>query len=191
MLNINASNLRTYAQELEKLLSQYEENSMIIAKEMQDAETIWHDDNSEAFFQNITKQKSELKDFIKSLQKVNTTYEDIISKINKIKSNMNTIFVDESKRSSIKSSYNTAINNLYSIRNRLSSFPTYFCTYYERSMIRSEVSRLGNAAKSLETARNNIETLFSKFSALEGEITRVMSKIEISTISNIDFSEYL
>lgn len=191
MLNIDVSNLRTYAKELDKLLDKYEENAMIIAKEMQDAEMDWHDDNSTGFFEKITKQKVELKDFIASLQKVDTTYDNIIAKIDKIKSNMKTIYVDESQKSTIKTAYKTAINNLNSIKNRLSGLSTWFCTYYERNIIRTEISRMSNAARTLETASNNIESLFSKFSTLEEEIKLALSKIEISAISTIDYSEYL
>ena len=191
MLKINLGNLKTYAQELGMLLDKYEENAMTIAKEMQDGEMNWHDDNTEEFFVNITKQKEELKEFLVSLKKVDTSYDDIIKKIDKIKSNMKTIFVDDSKKSTIKTAYDTAIKNLLSIRNRLNGLSIYFCTYYEKSLIRSEISRMGSAAQSLENAMNNIDTLFSKFAALETEINNTMSKISINTISSIDFSEYV
>ena len=191
MLKINLENLKTYAEELSKLLDKYEENAMTIAKEMQDGEMNWHDDNTEEFFINITKQKAELKDFIVSLKKVDTSYDEIIKKIDKIKSNMKTIFVDESKKATIKAAYDTAIGNLSSIRNRLNGLSIYFCTYYERSLIRNEISRMGNAAQSLENAKKNIETLFTKFASLETEINNIMSKINISTISQIDFSAYI
>lgn len=191
MLKINIKDLKFYTEELNKLVEKYEENSMLIAKKMQDAELLWHDDNSQDFFTNITKQKSELKEFISSIKKLNCSYSEIAKKVDKIKSNIKEIFVDEAQKGSIKNAYNTAINKLKTIKNRLSCLSIYFCTYYEKNIIRTEISKIGNSVSSLENSLNDIENMFTKAKELETSINTLMSKITIESISIIDYSRYL
>lgn len=191
MLNINVAKIKSSGEELKRVIEKYEENVMILAKQIQDCELEWHDDNSAKFFSRAEKQKSELKEFLTSLKKVDTTYEDIVNKILLIKSNINTLFIDETYKSTIKNSYVNAINDLTSISTKLSNLQTYFCTYYERSAINAEISRIKSAKMKLEAAKNNIENLFSRFSSIEGEITAAITKLEINTISIMDLDEFL
>jgi DNA repair exonuclease SbcCD ATPase subunit len=191
MLNVNVSQIKSSAEELKKTLDKYEENVMILAKQMQDCEVEWHDDNSENFFQKIEKQKSELKEFLVCLKKVDTTYVEIVNKILNVKSNIRTLYVNESYKNNIKNAYTTAINNINSIRSKLNGLSTYFCTYYERGIINSEINRMANTAAKLEKAKDNIDDLFNDFAVIESEIIAAIAKIEINKIDPIDFAEYL
>lgn len=191
MLNIDVAKIKSSAEELKRTLNNYEESVMTLAKEMQDSELDWHDDNSAEFFSKIEVQKGELKEFLKCLTKVNTTYEQIVSKIRNVKSNINTLFVNEAYKKSISTSYSTAINNLNAIANRLAGLSTYFCTYYERSIINSEINRMRTTASNLENSKKEIEKLFSNFAIVENEIKAAMSRLEVNTIGIIDFAQYL
>ena len=191
MLKIDVQSMKNHAEKLTKLIDEYEENAMIISREIQNADTEWHDDNTEKFFNNLEKQKSELKEFIASMNEVGKAYDKIEEKAKKIKSNIKTAFVDSKYKSNTMSVYSTAINKLWNVRNRLNSQSTYFCTYYEKNLVRNAVYKLGNAAQSLENSKRKVENLFDKFSVLETEINSLLSKIEVASITEIDYSEYL
>ena len=191
MLKIDVQSMKNHAEKLAKLVEQYEENTMILSREIQNSDTEWHDDNTETFFNKMEKQKGELKEFISNMNEVSTTYETIVDKTQKIKKNIKTAFVDQKYKSNIMSTYSKAINNLWNVRNRLNGQSIYFCTYYEKNLVRNAVYKLGNAAQSLENSKKKIENLFEKFSILENEISSLLSKIEIMSITEIDYSEYL
>lgn len=191
MLRIDVQAMKNHAEQLANLIEKYEENAMVISREIQNADTEWHDDNTEKFFNNMEKQKGEIKEFIANMNEVSVAYDKIVEKAKKIKNNIKTAYVDSKYKSNIMSTYSRAINNLWNVRNRLNGQSIYFCTYYEKNLVRNAVYKLGNTAQSLENSKKKIENLFDKFSALETEINSLLSKIEILSITEIDYSEYL
>ena len=80
MLKIDVQSMKNHAEKLAKLVEQYEENTMILSREIQNSDTEWHDDNTETFFNKMEKQKGELKEFISNMNEVSTTYETIVDK---------------------------------------------------------------------------------------------------------------
>lgn len=190
MLKINLNEIQTHANQLEKVLSSYEENAMSIVQTIQNSEPNWHDDNSESFFNLINNLKSEIRQFNTEMANVKLTYEQIANRGKRIISFANDIFFDQTQKSEIITSYNTTLEQLKAAKNKLDSANYSFCTGGEQSLIRSAKSKLAISISNLEQSKIKVEDLFSKLTEYEKEISSLMSKIELSPLTEIDYSKY-
>ncbi len=191
MLQINLSDIKSHAKQLESAINNYEENGMTILQEVQNSEPNWHDDNSESFFALITKLKSEVRTFNEQLANIKKTYEQIEQSGKKIISFANDIFFDQTQQTNIKTAYENTIRQLTNAKTVLDGANYSFCTGTEQSLIRNAKSKLSTSIKTLETSRDKIDKLFNKLKEYESEITSLMGKIELAAISEIDYSKYL
>ena len=190
MLKINLNEIQTHANQLEKVLSSYEENAMSIVQTIQNSEPNWHDDNSESFFNLINNLKSEIRQFNTEMANVKLTYEQIANRGKRIISFANDIFFDQTQKSEIITSYNTTLEQLKAAKNKLDSANYSFCTGGEQSLIRSAKSKLAISISNFEQSKIKVEDLFSKLTEYEKEISSLMSKIELSPLTEIDYSKY-
>lgn len=190
MLKINLNDIQTHTNQLEKVLSSYEENIMNIIQTIQNSELNWHDDNSETFFNLINNLKSEVRQFNTEMANIKLTYEQIANKGKKIISFANDIFFDQTQKSEISSAYNTTLEQLKGAKKNLDSTNYSFCTIGEQSLIRSAKSKLATSISNLEKSKAKVENLFVQLTDYEREISSLMSKIEINPITEIDYSKY-
>lgn len=190
MLKIDLNEIQTHTNQLENVLSSYEDNVMNIVQTMQNSEPNWHDDNSESFFTLINNLKSEVRQFNDEMSNVKLTYEQIASRGKKIISFANDIFFDQTQKSEIIASYNATLEQLKGAKGKLDSTNCSFCTGGEQSLIRSAKSKLATSISELSKSKAKIENLFAQLTEYEREISSLMNKIELSPLTEIDYSKY-
>lgn len=186
MLKLDVSSMNSHAKELKKLIDKYEENSMNILLELQNAELDWHDDNSETFFEKTRKQKIQVIDFISMLSKIYDKYINIVEDVLKIDGKINLIYFNSKKRSSVISKYNSSISNIKNFKNRLRGLSVSFCTSYEKNIISSEVSRLNQIISDLTASRDKVDAMFGDLSSLEKNILDCMESIKTVKVNELD-----
>lgn len=191
MLKANVSNIKSYAEQLSKLLSLYENNTMSIMREILNVDTLWLDDNSESFFLKLNKPKRELSEFLEKLNDIQEKYEQVVKKIRDIESSINDLYFNQSYKNTIIQAYNRNIDNLRSIKSNLDSQSISFCNSYEQNLVREAVNFLNNSISILGNSRNIIERLFIKLSTVESEINAMLMKIEMNLLTEVDFSQYI
>ncbi len=188
MLKIELDKIRKIAQSLENAIDQYENNAMNIYLELQNAELGWQDDNSEKFFNDLSREKASLNEFIKKLSSVSKVYQQLA---NHFSHAISVVQVDENYRATIINKYNKEINNIRSIRNSINNLSTYFCSYSERNIIYSEANRLNSLADTLNRSRNKVIDMFDEMRQLEEDIQNSFAQIRINSFNEINVSDLM
>ena len=194
MLNINLSSINTLSEALLEEINNYEEKTLSCTQEIFNTQPNWHDQNSERFFENIPLQKLEIQSFIDDLKNINETYKNIIKEIQKVNIDepINKLFVNQNNKATIIESYKIAINNFKNTMQKLNSFNLSFCSSTEKSLIKSEISRLNTIITKLTISKNKIEKAFDELKIAEENINTMLSKDLISALlKELHYSDIL
>ena len=191
MLTVNVTNIRDHSSELRNLIGLYETTSMNIVQEIKNLNTEWHDDNSDAFFALADTQKNEIAKLVEAIQDICDRYDTIAEETVAIDASIQRVFCDQNYQGRVKNKYDTAIEKINSLIERISGSSTYFCTGGERSAINSAKNSLIKAKNKLTESSNKVDKYFSKLTKLEATITKLLAGISVDPLKELDVSAFL
>lgn len=191
MLKVNVTSIRAYSKDLRKYIASYETTSMSLLQEIRNADTEWHDDNSEMFFALSDTQRREIAKLTASLEDVCNRYDSIADSTVAVDASIERVFCNQGFKGVIKNKYDSAISKISYLINRIDNCSTYFCTWSEKSAINNARSSLNKSLDKIQKSYNRVEKLFEKLDSLEKYITDTLKGINIDPIASLDVGQFL
>lgn len=187
MININSSEIEKELIYLKKLLKEYEENFILLFKELESSSLFWKDGKSELFFDVLPKEKIKCNNYYQELTNIEEIYTYILEQYKSIGNKVN---VDLTYQESIISKFNKIINNLEYIKTLYEHLDISFCTE-EKGIIIKEKSELENIIDLIKSEKKEIKKLLETIEKIELEITVKINSLKTTYIKEFEIDNYV
>ena len=176
---VDVDNLRFLLDQLEILISDYQNNYINLYNEIQDSEMFWQDAHSNVFFRKKTIEKSRIDITYDELESTKDIYKNIINMYGNIG---DYIEFDLVNRQHLLAKFNTYINKLNRIYNLYCDLDYSFANPSIQSSIEVQKEIVRESLDDATVLREKIKTLMEEISENERKIKRMISKLNIKVL---------
>ncbi len=184
---INLSNLKNEVNKLNNLINKYEEIYLNLYNEFNFSSYLWHDKNSESFFESLKMEKLKIKNNIEEIDDVKQLYDYIINQYevigNEIKCNLNS-------EKNILLKFDSYLAELSKTITYYNNLDLSFCPQF-KEMITKEKNIIIREKIEIENVRNKIKKMYKKINEIEREVKLKISKINIEYIKENDMNNFI
>lgn len=165
-----------------RLLEEYEENSLNLYNEISLSSFFWRDPHAQKFYDMVSDEKEKVRKNILSLRQLQDVYEYLIEQYESFGKKVQ---YDLSKKQNILSSYDKVIEKTHFILKQYSAIYLQFLNR-EAYIIEQEKNSIEKTYTQLVQSREIVKKSFVKIEEIEKETYHLLSKIKIEIIQETD-----
>lgn len=187
MISINSFEIEKELIYLNKLLEEYENNYLMIFKELNSSSFFWKDGKADLFYKEIPKELEKNRNYYQEIKSVKDLYNFILEKYKQIGDK---ISIDLNSQESILEKFNNIIELSKEILSSYKHLDTSFCEE-EKQIINDYKETLKSLITSLIEEKNKIKDLFNNVEDIESQINEKLANIKITYFKELEIDSYI
>ena len=186
-MDINIEKLKGDLRELNNLIEDYESIYYNLYNELSNCSIFWKDNNSNIFFDNVSKEKLAVNEVITEFKQITDLYNYLVNKYsefgNKIKFNIKL-------KNDILSEFDNYLNNIYDILDDFKNLTFRFDSTISDNIYK-DMDKLVDITNILVGLKSRIKKHFNEFEEIEKEVSLKISKINIDILKETEISNLI
>lgn len=187
IMDINIEKLKGDLRELNNLIEDYESIYYNLYNELSNCSIFWKDNNSNIFFDNVSKEKLAVNEVITEFKQITDLYNYLVNKYsefgNKIKFNIKL-------KNDILSEFDNYLNNIYDILDDFKNLTFRFDSTISDNIYK-DMDKLVDITNILVGLKSRIKKHFNEFEEIEKEVSLKISKINIDILKETEISNLI